>query len=92
MLSVFDTASYILNEYEILYNKYLLNGFDALREEYKASCITLHRDVKVIYANSTLCGRAVDISSGGELICEVDGKLINIIANEASVRGLYGYV
>jgi len=92
VLSIFDTASYILNEFEILYNIFLSGGFEALREQYKSRCITIGRDVKVIYENSILCGKAVDINSGGELMCEVDGRLMNIIANEASVRGLYGYV
>ncbi len=91
-LEILPVAAEILYEFEQILDIFEKNSFEALREEYKNSCITLGREVRIISGNNEQIGMAVDIGKDGALICEIDGRLVNINAGEASVRGIYGYV
>lgn len=85
-------ASAILNEMEPVYEKFLQQGFESLLEEYKSSCVTLGKHVRVIIDGKSREGEALDILADGSLLCLIDGEKLPIRAGEASVRGLYGYI
>ena len=73
-----------IKEYYAIFCK---DGLDALRDEYKALCINIGREVKAELNGKTIIGRAVDISKGGELIIETkDGRLFEIFGGEATLR------
>ena len=82
----------LLNEFEYYYNKFLDDGLGAVIDEYKKHCITIGREVNVIYNSETVTGNAVDVSSNGQLIVETDSGVIEVTSGEVSVRGIYGYI
>lgn len=82
----------VLTEFEILYTDFLENGLKNILTEYKSLCVTLNRDVQVVYKHETIIAAAVDIAEDGSLIIEKDGKRITVSSGEVSVRGIYGYV
>lgn len=85
-------AARVMNEFEPLYKQFLEKGFAAVLKEYKADCVTLNREVRVIYRNSTIIGTAVDVTADGGLVVDTaDGK-ITITSGDVSVRGMYGYI
>ena len=49
-------------------------------------------DVKAIYADKEIVGKALGINDEGELIIKTDEGEKIISTGEVSVRGLYGYV
>lgn len=54
---------------------------------------TLDNQVKVIYNDKTIEGKAINLNENGGLIIEDQaGHTMEIISGEVSVRGLYGYV
>lgn len=58
--------------------------------EYSA---TIGKEVRVVYNNKNIEGKAIDITENGSLLVQdKDGNLTEIISGEASVRGLYRYV
>lgn len=87
-----ELTAKILNEFEYYYNKFLDNGLNAILDEYKKHCVTIGRDVSVIFKKETLTGRAVDVDGDGSLIVETEGGRVRVTSGEVSVRGLYGYV
>ena len=61
--------------------------------EYKAACMTLHRDVVLVRGEETRYGHALDLDEDGGLIVRFDdGALETVNSGEISVRGMYGYV
>lgn len=82
----------VLEEFEDLYERFLKGGLKEILDEYKASCVNLNRDVRVIYKKQELVGRAVDINENGELVVKTSENEVNIFSGEVSVRGIYGYV
>ena len=81
-----------LESFERLYKKFLEGGMAAIAEDYRKMCITIGREVSVIYPNRTINGKAVDINDNGELIVETEQGKITVASGEVSVRGIYGYV
>lgn len=81
-----------LEEFEVLYKKFLTGGIAALTEDYRQLCVTIGREVSVIYPNRTINGKAVGINDEGELIVETENGIIAVSSGEVSVRGIYGYV
>ena len=82
----------LLNEFEGVYKKFLENGLTAVLDDYKKSCVTLGREVNVIFKHKTVTGRAVDIDDSGALIVETDSGRITVNSGEVSVRGIYDYI
>lgn len=82
----------VLVEFETLYGKFLQGGFEAIRTDYKAACVTLHKEVKIIKKGETLLAEATDIAPDGALVIQRDGRLETVQSGEVSVRGIYGYV
>lgn len=87
-----ELAANILNEFECYYMKFLDSGLSAVLDEYKERCITVGRDVSVIYKKETVTGKAVDVDSTGALVVKTPGGIIHVSSGEVSVRGIYGYV
>ena len=63
----------ILNQFESILLDYQSSGIEPLREQYKALCISLERNVIFTRSNVVHTGTAVDISAEGELIVECNG-------------------
>lgn len=82
----------LMNEFEYYYKKFLDNGLSAILDEYKEHCVTLGRDVNVIFNKETVSGTAVDVDENGSLVVETSGGIIRVTSGEVSVRGIYGYV
>ena len=58
--------------------------------EYKKSCVTLGRNVSFERDGVRLSGKAVGVSSEGELVVALpDGPLTTVYSGEVSVQGLY---
>lgn len=87
-----DIIAALLNEFEAVYKKFLNGGLEAVLDDYKKSCVTLGRDVSVIFKNKTVTGKAVDIDNGGALIVDTEAGTIRVNSGEVSVRGIYDYV
>lgn len=81
-----------LKEFEVLYKRFLEGGIKAIADDYRELCVTIGREVSVIYPNRTINGRAVDINDEGELIVETESGRIEVSSGEVSVRGMYGYI
>ncbi|MDO5397653.1 MAG: biotin--[acetyl-CoA-carboxylase] ligase [bacterium] len=81
-----------LENFEALYKKFLRGGIAALAEDYRELCITIGKEVSVIYPNRTINGKAVDINNEGELIVETETGTVTVGSGEVSIRGIYGYV
>lgn len=82
----------ILEEFEILYSKFLKNGLLNIIDEYKKNCVNIGKVSQAVYKDKTIIGTAVDITPDGELVLKTDTETINISTGEVSVRGIYGYV
>lgn len=67
-------------------------GFKSLKTVYENRLVNKGKQVKVIYNKETIIATCLGINEDGNLICNYNGKIININSGEASVRGLYGYV
>ncbi|WP_040195536.1 biotin--[acetyl-CoA-carboxylase] ligase [Candidatus Soleaferrea massiliensis] len=89
--SAYSVAALVMNHFEPLYERLSSVGFDALRNEYIKSCFTVGKQIRILSPEGQLEGLALTIDSDGSLVCNIDGKIVNIRAGEASVRGLYGY-
>lgn len=64
----------------------------AFMRRYKADCLTLGQDVKIIRGKEQQQGKAVDLDDDGGLMVEFpDGHTETVSSGEVSVRGLYGY-
>ena len=87
-----DLIASELNYFEYYYKKFLAGGLGAILDEYKENCVTVGRDVTVIYNKETVTGKAVDIDEKGALIVETENGTIPVTSGEVSVRGIYGYV
>lgn len=85
-------AARVLNEFEPVYEQLCRKGFGAIREEYARMCITLDREVRVIYRKNETTGKAVGIDENGALIVDTEEGRISVSSGEVSVRGMYGYV
>lgn len=92
---MFDRCEIIarfLNEFEDIYKTFSAHGLSAILDEYKANCITLGREVRVIMHNESVCGTAHGIAPDGSLIIRTENGDISVSSGEVSVRGIYGYI
>lgn len=71
----------------------LLTRKTAIMDAYRASCITLGREVSLHRADIVTHARAIDVDLEGALLVEYpDGRREAVNCGEASVRGMYGYL
>lgn len=87
-----DVIARLLNEFEACYKKFLEGGLNAILDEYKRNCITVGREVSVIFNKETVSGTAVDVDEKGALVVETDNGCISVMSGNVDVRGIYGYV
>jgi BirA family biotin operon repressor/biotin-[acetyl-CoA-carboxylase] ligase len=81
-----------LNNFEYYYKIFLKDGLEGLLGEYKENCITIGREVSVIFKKETVRGTAVDVDKDGSLLVQTADGIIKVTSGEVSVRGIYGYV
>lgn len=81
-------AAALVRELDALYEAWL-RGEDDAREEYRARCLTLGREVLVGDRRGFARGLGEDYAL---CVCYPDGAEENVRFGEVSVRGLYGYV
>ena len=82
----------LMNEFEYYYKKFLNDGLNAILDEYKEYCVTIGRNVSVIFKKETVTGTAVDVDENGALVVDTADGIIRVTSGEVSVRGIYGYV
>lgn len=83
----------ILLEFESLYEQFLKT--EDLREfilAYNKVLINNGRMVRILETREETPGKALGINEKGHLLVETQDKVIEVIAGEVSVRGIYGYV
>lgn len=79
----------ILTEFESLYGNLAKNGFEPLRERWKALSETIGADVVVTLPSGQVKGLAADIDSDGALLLQKDdGAVERIIAGVVKLRKL----
>ena len=87
-----DIVSAVMNEFEKVYKTFKKDGFAPLADEYKSLCLTVGRDVRVMYADKEIVGLCTGIDENGGLIVATNDGTVNITSGDVSVRGMYGYV
>ncbi len=87
-----DIIRNFINEFEPLYKQFLEKGIASVMDMYRVLCVTIGRDVTVIYPDRKFDAKAVDVNENGELIVEVNGEKKSVSSGEVSVRGLFGYI
>lgn len=71
----------------------LFSGKEELMTFYRAHCITLGQEIKVIRGDSVDYGTALDLDADGGLLVRFrDGTEKTVASGEVSVRGMYGYL
>ena len=69
----------------------LLSGRDAMTARYRADCVTLGQQVRVI-GQETRNATALDVDQAGGLVVRYEnGDIETVSSGEVSVRGLFGY-
>lgn len=81
-----------INEFEPLYKIFLEKGIESVMDIYRDLCVTIGRDVTVIYPNRSFDAKAVDVDNDGNLIVEINGERKAVSSGEVSVRGMLGYI
>ncbi len=82
----------ILEEFEVLYKEFLQNRLDNILPEYEKRCVTVGREVSVVYRNKSVSGKAIGVTADGALIVDTPDDKITVNSGEVSVRGIYGYI
>ncbi len=85
----------VLEKLEFYYEQFLeCQSLHFLLEHYNEKLVNFGRQVKVLGSDGQeeLTGIAKGINKEGELLVEMEGRLIEVRSGEVSVRGLYGYV
>ena len=62
-------------------------------EAYRADCLTLHREVQLLWSEDREIVYAEDVDEQfGLVVRHKDGRVTTVRSGEVSVRGLYGYI
>ena len=71
----------------------LFSAPDKIMASYRADCITLGQDVRLVRGDEIRYGTAIDLDKAGGLIVRfADGTVKTVTSGEISVRGMYGYL
>ena len=71
----------------------LLTGREEMLVRYRADCITLGQDIRLVRGENVRYGRALDVDAEGALLVAYpNGATEAVNSGEVSVRGMYGYV
>lgn len=85
-----EILSSILNQFEINYEIFKKRGIGAFRDDLKKYSILMGKDIEICDIGENLKGKAIDIGEDGSLIVELfDGKKINVISGEVTIKGYY---
>lgn len=87
-----EIVAKLLNSFEHYYNLFITEGLPSIMEDYRKNCITIGREVQVLFNKETVRGLAVDVDDDGQLVVETDSGTIHVTSGEVSVRGIYGYI
>lgn len=90
-----DVVSAILNSFENVYELLLTGNSDTVKsffDEYMAACVTIGHEIKAETPTGEIGGIALGINMDGTLSVKSGGEIMNLAANEVSVRGIMGYV
>ena len=69
-----------------------LENKDGILRQYRADCVTLGQEVRVLRGETCREGRALDVDADGGLTVRfADGTLETVNSGEVSVRGMFGY-
>ena len=80
----------VLESLDKVLSSFLVSISIADMEDFKKLCATLGREVSVQHGGSILTGKAVDITTLGELVIETqDNEKICISSGEVTVQGIY---
>ncbi|MFP4697201.1 MAG: biotin--[acetyl-CoA-carboxylase] ligase [Eubacteriales bacterium] len=84
----------ILQNFEYYYDIFKRDlNLSNIIKEYEKECININKEVKVIYKNKEIEGKAMGITPIGELvIIDKSGQKHTVNSGEVSVRGLNGYI
>lgn len=72
--------------------KYTREGFDAIREQYVARCLTVGKRIRIIENGNEREAFAEGIAPNGFLICTDENGSFEVNSGEVSVRGLMDYI
>lgn len=65
----------------------------AYLQDYRKYCVTIGKEVQVLFGEERRCGRAVDIDDNFRLLVDYQGGERGVLSTgEVSVRGMYGYI
>ena len=83
----------VCKQFEEVYEIYMqTQDLRNLVKEYNANLINMHQNVKVLDPKEPFEGRAMGITSRGELMVDTWESRKLVSSGEVSVRGIYGYV
>ena len=81
-----ELASALFNALANVLEEFSRQGFSAMRRDWERLDCLRGRTVNVHGEDWTLCGTALGVDAGGALRLDVDGKVIDCVAGEVSVR------
>jgi len=88
-----ELAAAILREVEKIYHNFISGKLDGCLEQYRADCLTLGREVRLVDGNREALAFAEEIDRDFGLVVRYpDGRRETVRSGEVSVRGLYGYL
>ena len=71
----------------------LLTHKPRIMAAYKASCMTIGQQVRVVGGDTDRQGKALDVDADGGLVVQfADGQIQTVASGEVSIRGMYGYI
>ncbi len=71
---------------------YSSRSFDDIYNDYKAHCITLGKQVRIVKNGAEQVAFAEDVAKNGHLVCKDESGSFEVSSGEVSVRGLLGYI
>jgi BirA family biotin operon repressor/biotin-[acetyl-CoA-carboxylase] ligase len=72
-----------LEEFEVLYERFLARDFASILAAWKEHAVTLGRDVTVRQGSRAICGKALDVDGDGALLVETrPGEIVRVTSGE----------
>ena len=88
-----ELAAAMIEELDALYAALKSGDTSAYLEEYRRRCVTIGREVQLLWQDTKEKVTALDVDEQfGLVVRRADGTVETIRTGEVSVRGLYGYV
>lgn len=81
-----EVLTLFLKEYELNYNEWMEDGLNPFYDIYRNNCDTLGKKIQILHKGQLKEGVALDISTDGQLLCEVDGEKQLFCARETSLH------